>query len=52
MAMSNSPDAAGVMKELFTSQQSSGGLIGLIKKLVTIQPPSQTPIIHSKLHES
>jgi hypothetical protein len=34
MAMSNSPDAAGFMKELFTSQQSSGGLIGLIKKLI------------------
>jgi hypothetical protein len=34
MAMSNSPDAAGVMQELFASQQSSGGLTGLIKKLI------------------
>ena len=34
VAMSNSPDAAGVMQELFTSKQSSGGLTGLIKKLI------------------
>jgi hypothetical protein len=34
MAMAASPDAAGVMKELFASQQSSGGLMGLIKKFM------------------
>ena len=34
MAMSASPDAAGAMKELFASQQSSGGLTGLIKKFI------------------
>lgn len=34
MAMSASPDAAGVMKELYSSQESSGGLMGLIKKLI------------------
>jgi hypothetical protein len=34
MAMSTSPDAAGVMKELLASQQSSGGLMGLIKKFI------------------
>lgn len=33
MAMSASPDAAGVMKELFTSQGSSSGLMGAIKKM-------------------
>jgi hypothetical protein len=34
MAMSASPDAAGVMKELFASQQGGGGLTGLIKKFI------------------
>jgi len=34
MAISTSPDAAGVMKGLFTSQQSGGGLMGLIKKFL------------------
>lgn len=32
MALSSSPEAAGVMKELFASQESSG-LMGMIKKL-------------------
>jgi len=32
MAMSASPDAAGVMEELFASQQGGSGLTGLIKK--------------------
>jgi hypothetical protein len=34
MAMSASPDASGAMKELFASQQSSGGLTGLMKKFI------------------
>jgi hypothetical protein len=34
MAMFTSPDTAGVMKELLASQQSSGGLTGLIKKFM------------------
>lgn len=34
MAISASPDAAGVMKELLASQESSGGLMGSIKKLI------------------
>jgi hypothetical protein len=34
MAMAASPNAAGVMNELFASQQSSGGLMGLIKKFI------------------
>jgi hypothetical protein len=36
MAMSASPDAAGIMKELLASQEGSGGLMGLIKKLTKI----------------
>ena len=34
MAMSASPDAAGVMKDLLASQESSGGLMGSVKKLI------------------
>jgi len=34
MALSASPDAARLMKDLFTSQQSSGGLMGLIRKFM------------------
>lgn len=34
MAMSASPDAAGVMKELFASQEGSSGLLGAVKKLI------------------
>ena len=34
MAISTSPDAAGVMKGLFASQQSGGGLMGMIKKFL------------------
>jgi len=33
MAMSSSPDAAGVMKELLASQEGGTGMMGLIKKL-------------------
>lgn len=34
MALSASPDAARLMKDLFTSQQSSGGLMELIRKFM------------------
>ncbi len=34
MAMAASPDAAGVMNELLATQQSSGGLMGLLKKFM------------------
>lgn len=34
LAMAASPDAAGVMNELFASQQSSDGLKGMIKKFM------------------
>ena len=34
MAISASPDAAGVMKDLFVSKEDSSGLIGSIKKLI------------------
>ncbi|HPC90022.1 MAG TPA: DUF937 domain-containing protein [Methanothrix sp.] len=33
MAMSASPDAAGVMKELLASQEGGSGIMGLIKKM-------------------
>ena len=33
MAMSASPDAAGVMKELLASQEGGSGMMGLVKKL-------------------
>lgn len=36
MAMASSPDAAGVMNEVFTSEKGKGGLMGSLKKFMKI----------------